>query len=270
MTSQPTTSQPTTLPTTTAPLASGASIPLLGFGTWQLSGDTAREATTTALRVGYRHLDTATVYGNEAEVGAAIKDSGVDREDLFVTSKIPPGEAARAREVLETSLSLLGVAALDLWLIHWTEEGADRNLWAELVQAQADGLVRDVGVSNHSLGQIDELEQATGVRPSVNQIKWSPYLYDADLLAGHRERGVVVEGYSGLKGGTLDEPAVLQVAERTGRTPAQVLIAWQLQHGVVVIPKSTREERIRENGSVGDLLLSEQDMAALDGLARSR
>ncbi|MCW2613592.1 MAG: aldo/keto reductase [Frankiales bacterium] len=260
----------TSLPTTTAPLTSGASIPLLGFGTWQITGDTAREATAAALSVGYRHLDTATVYGNEGEVGAGLADSGLAREDVFLTSKVPPGEAGRAREVLKTSLELLGVDALDLWLIHWTEGGADRNLWAELVQAQADGLVRDVGVSNHSLEQVDELAHATGVRPSVNQVKWSPYLYDAALLAGHRERGVVVEGYSGLKGGTLDEPAVRAVAERTGRTPAQVLIAWQLQHGVVVLPKSTRPERIRENGDVGDLVLSDDDMAAIDGLAGSR
>lgn len=260
----------TTLPTTSAPLPSGASIPLLGFGTWQLTGDTAREATSAALRVGYRHLDTATVYGNEAEVGAALRGSGVARDEVFVTSKVPPGEAARAREVLQDSLRLLGIDALDLWLVHWTEDGADPALWADLCQAQADGLVRDVGVSNHSLAQIDELEQATGVRPAVNQIKWSPFLHDAALLDGHRERGVVVEGYSGLKGGTLEDPAVQQVAARTGRTPAQVLIAWQLQHGVVVIPKSTQESRIRENGDVGDLVLSAQDMAALDGRAGSR
>ena len=257
----------TSPPTTTAPLTSGASIPLLGFGTWQLTGDTATEATATALRVGYRHLDTATAYGNEGQVGAALRESGVAREDVFVTTKIPPTEAARARQVLETSLRLLGVDALDLWLIHWTEDGANRNLWAEVVQAQADGLVRDVGVSNHSLAQLDELEHATGVRPAVNQIRWSPLVHDAALLEGHRERGVVVEGYSGLKGGTMELPAVVEVARRLDRTPAQVLVAWQLQHGLVVIPKSTKEARIRENADVADLVLSPDDMAALDGLA---
>jgi len=258
----------TSLPTTTAPLSSGATIPLLGFGTWQLTGDTAHEASRTALEVGYRHLDTATVYGNEGDVGRALRDSGVPRDEVFVTSKIPPDQAGRAREVLQDSLRLLDIDALDLWLIHWTEDGANTALWADLVQAQTDGLVRDIGVSNHSLGQIDQLEQATGVRPAVNQIKWQPYLYDAALLTGHRERKVVVEGYSGLKGGTLGEPVVQQVAERTGRTPAQVLIAWQLQHGVVVIPRSTKADRIRENGDVGGLSLSASDMAALDALAR--
>ena len=259
-----------TLPSTTAPLASGAALPLLGFGTWQLTGDSAVTATAAALRTGYRHLDTATVYGNEGQVGQALRDSGVPREQVFVTSKIPPGEAGRAREVLEESLRLLGTETLDLWLIHWTEGGADRGLWADLLQAQADGAVRDVGVSNHSLAELDELEHATGVRPAVNQIKWSPYLHDPALLEGHRERGVVVEGYSGLKGGTMDEPVVRQVAERTGRTPAQVLIAWQVQHGVVVLPKSTSEQRIRENAAVGDLVLSDEDVAAIDALAGSR
>ncbi len=257
----------TSLPTTSAPLSSGATIPLLGFGTWQLEGDVARDATATALRVGYRHLDTATVYGNEGEVGQALRDSGVPREEVFVTSKIPPGEAGRAREVLGTSLRLLGVDALDLWLIHWTEDGANPALWAELVKAQVDGLVRDIGVSNHSLAQVDELEQATGVRPAANQIKWSPLLHDAALLEGHRDRGLVVEGYSGLKGGTRELAPVVEVAGRLGRTPAQVLIAWQLQHGIVVIPKSTKEERIRENGDVAGLVLSAEDLASLDGLA---
>ena len=257
----------TSLPTTTAPLTSGATIPLLGFGTWQLTGDTATAATATALSVGYRHLDTATVYGNEGEVGAALRESGVPRDEVFVTSKVPPSEAARARAVLETSLRLLGVDALDLWLIHWTEDGADRDLWAELVRAQADGLVRDVGVSNHSLAQLDELEHATGVRPAVNQIKWSPLLHDAALLEGHRERGVVVEGYSGLKGGTMELPAVVELATRLERTPAQVLVAWQLQHGMVVIPKSTKPARIRENADVADIVLSASDLASLDALA---
>ena len=257
----------TSLPTTTATLTSGASIPLLGFGTWQLTGGTAATATEAALRTGYRHLDTATIYGNEGEVGRALAASGVAREEVFITSKVPPSEAARALEVLQTSLRLLAVQALDLWLIHWTEDGADTGLWASLVQAQNDGLVRDIGVSNHSLAQIDELADASGVRPAVNQIKWSPYLYDADLLDGHRERGVVVEGYSGLKGGTLEEPVVHGIAERLGRTPAQVLIAWQIARGVVVIPKSTRPERIRDNGDVGDLVLEGEDLMAIDALA---
>lgn len=254
----------TTLPTTTAPLASGAQIPLLGFGTWQLTGPTAEQATVMALEVGYRHLDTATVYGNEAEIGRALASSGLERDQIFVTSKCPPDQASEARQVLEASLQLLGVDALDLWLIHWNEGSANPSMWATFVQAQADGLVRDIGVSNHSLAQIDELEQATGVRPAVNQIKWSPLLFDQSVLDGHAERAIVIEGYSGLKGGTMDRPAVREIATRLGRTPAQVLIAWQLQQGVVAIPKSTRQERIHENADVADLVLSEADRAAID------
>lgn len=256
-----------TLPPLHATLASGAQIPLLGFGTWQLEGAGAVQATRTALELGYRHLDTATVYGNEQEVGTALRESGVPRGDVFVTTKIPPDAAGEAQATLQSSLRLLGTGSVDLWLIHWTDGSAHVDLWRELVRAQSDGLVHDIGVSNYSLAQIDEVTEATGVRPAVNQISWSPFRYDAELLEGHRQRGIVVEGYSGLKRGTMDHPVVQEVAARVGRTPAQVLIRWQLQHGVVVIPKSTNPERIRQNADVADLVLSHDDMAALDGLA---
>ena len=255
------------VPRTAAPLPSGAAIPLVGFGTWQLTGAEATAATGTALRLGYRHLDTATIYRNERAVGAGLRDSGLPREEVFVTTKLPPDAEAAPRTVLQQSLEQLGTDRVDLWLIHWPGE-ANVELWRAFVEAQADGLVRDIGVSNFTLAQIDELANTTGVQPAVNQIKWSPYLYDASLLGGHRVRGVVVEGYSGLKGGTLQEPVVRQIAERHGATPAQVLVRWQVQHGVVVIPKSTREERIRENADVDGLVLSDDEMAAVDGLAR--
>lgn len=256
-----------TLPPLSAHLASGASIPLLGFGTWQIEGPTAVQATGTALSLGYRHLDTATVYGNEQEVGTALRESGIARDEVFVTTKIPPNLASNAAATLATSLRLLDVGHVDLWLIHWTEDSAAVDLWRELVRAQADGLARDIGVSNYSLAQIDELADATGVRPAVNQIPWSPFRFDAALLEGHRERDIVVEGYSGLKRGTMEHPVVQETAARVGRTPAQVLIRWQLQHGIVVIPKSTNPERIRQNADVADLTLSDEDMTALDGLA---
>lgn len=255
------------IPRTAAPLPSGAAMPLVGFGTWQLSGAEATTATATALALGYRHLDTATIYRNEREVGAGLLASGLPREKVFVTTKLPPDHDAPPRATLEQSLQKLGTDVVDLWLIHWPGQ-ADLELWREFVRAQQDGLVRDIGVSNFTLAQIDELADATGVQPAVNQIKWSPYLYDAALLDGHRERGIVVEGYSGLKGGTLQEPVVAQIAERHGATPAQVLVSWQVQHGVVAIPKSTREQRIRENADVDGLVLTEAEMAALDGLAR--
>lgn len=249
-------------PTTTTPLTSGAGMPLLGFGTWRLSGDTATEATAAALAAGYRHLDTATLYGNEAEVGAALRDSGAD--GVFLTTKLPPDRADRARATLEGSLAMLGVDALDMWLVHWPPADSVA-LWHEFVQAREDGLVRDIGVSNYSFAQLDALTEATGVTPAVNQIRWSPFLYDDAVLQGHRDRGVVLEGYSGLKGGTLDDPVVRGVAERLGRTPAQVIVRWHLQHDTVVIPKSADPGRIAANADV-DFSLTEQDMAALDGL----
>lgn len=253
------------VPTTTAALPSGGAIPLLGFGTWQLSGKTATTSVATALEAGYRHLDTATIYENEAEVGAGLRESGVAREQVFVTTKCPPDKAAHALNVLEQSLQALAVDAVDLWLVHWPPPDPVA-LWEDFVGAQESGLARDIGVSNFSLAQLDELEQATGVRPAVNQCKWSPLLFDQAFLDGHAERGVVLEGYSGLKGGTLEHPVVTGIAERIGRTPAQVINRWHLDHGVVTIPKSATPERIRSNADVGGVTLSAHDLAALDAL----
>ena len=251
------------VPTERAALPAGGAIPLLGFGTWQLSGATARASVAHALEAGYRHLDTATIYRNEAEVGAGLRDSGVDRREVFLTTKCPPDRAAEARTVLEQSLEALGVDAVDLWLVHWPPDDLVA-LWEVFLQAQADGLTVDVGVSNYDVDQLDEVERATGVRPAVNQCRWSPLLFDRAFLAGHRERGVVLEGYSGLRGGALEHPVVTRTAERLGRTPAQVINRWHLQHGVVTIPKSATPERIRSNADLAGFQLTDQDMSALD------
>jgi diketogulonate reductase-like aldo/keto reductase len=259
---------PPQLPADAATLPSGARMPLLGFGTWQIKGDEAVQATSAALRSGYRHLDTATVYGNEAEVGRALSGSGVDRDEVFVTTKCPPRNAGRELETLQESLAALGTDHVDLWLIHWSGgDDTDLGLWRAFVQAQEQGLARDIGVSNFSAAQVDALTEATGVAPAVNQIEWSPLLYDAEVLEQHRSRGVTLEGYSALRGGTLEHPAIVEVAERTGRTPAQVIVRWHLQHGVVVIPKSRDAGRIASNADVGGFELSDDDMATLDGLA---
>jgi 2,5-diketo-D-gluconate reductase A len=252
------------VPTATAPLPSGAGMPLLGFGTWRLSGDQARHATADALAAGYRHVDTATMYRNEREVGRAVREHG--RDGVFVTTKLPADRAGRERRTLEESLEQLGLDVLDLWLVHWPPGGAGVPVWEQFVAAREDGLVRDIGVSNYSLEQVDELERATGVRPAVNQVRWSPLLFDRAALDGHRERGVALEGYSALKGGTLGHPVVTGIAERLGRSPAQVLVRWHLEHGVVVIPKSARPERIRGNADVGGFALGADDVAALDAL----
>ena len=256
-----------TFPTQSAELASGATMPLLGFGTWQITGPAAATATRTALDTGYRHIDTATLYGNEREVGEAVVASGVARDELFITTKMPPDRDGEARQVLEESLRLLGTDYVDLWLIHWTpSDGLGLGAWREFVRAQSDGLARDIGVSNYSVAQIDALAEETGVRPTVNQIRWSPLLFDATVQREHRERGVVLEGYSALRGGTLENPVIGGIAERLGRTPAQVILRWHLQHDVVAIPKSVSEERIAANADLGGFELTDDDMAALDAL----
>ena len=252
------------VPNLTAPLPAGGQMPLLGFGTWQITGPAAQEATETALAAGYRHLDTAMIYGNEREVGAGLATSGVARDEVFVTTKCPPDRASSARQVLEQSLELLGIDQVDLWLVHWS--GAGVPMWETFVAAREDGLARNIGVSNYSLDQLDECERATGVLPAVNQVKWSPLLHDAAVEQGHRDRGVVLEGYSALRGGTLDHPVITGVAERRGRTPAQVIVRWHLEHGTVVIPKSTDPDRIRSNADVDGFTLSADDVAALDAL----
>lgn len=257
------------VPDRTLPLPSGGAIPLLGFGTWQLRGEEARAATTTALRTGYRHLDTATMYDNEEQVGQALRDSGVAREDVFVTTKLPPDHADRARATLGASLTALGVAVVDLWLVHWPPpEEALISTWQAFVAARDEGVVRDIGVSNFSLEQIDALTEASGVTPAVNQINWSPLLFDRSVLEGHAARGVVLQGYSGLRNGALEHPVIVDIADRIRRTPAQVILRWHLHHDTVVIPKSADPGRIAQNADLG-FALSPADLTALDGLAAS-
>ena len=253
-------------PPDTADLPAGGRMPLLGFGTWQIKGKKATESVGWALEAGYRHLDTATVYGNEREVGRGLTDSGVARDDVFVTTKCPPRNTGRELDTLRASLDALSTDHVDLWLIHWPGgSGADVAMWRAFGAAQLQGLARDIGVSNYSLAQLDELIRETGVTPAVNQVEWSPLLFDRAVLDGHRERGIVLEGYSALRGGTLEHPVVTEIADDLGRTPAQVIVRWHLQHGVVVIPKSSHEERIRSNAEVAFELSAEQ-LAALDAL----
>jgi diketogulonate reductase-like aldo/keto reductase len=241
-------------------------MPLLGLGTWQLKGEDATRATADALELGYRHLDTATVYRNEGEVGAGLSQSRLSREQVFLTTKVLPS-AGPPLDRLRESLDLLGTDFVDLWLIHAPpDQGVGAGLWRSLVSAMEDGLAADIGVSNYSLDQIDDLVEQTGVTPAVNQIEWSPLLFDRAVLDGHRERGVVLEGYSALRGGTLEHPVVVEIAERLGRTPAQVIIRWHLEHDVVVIPKSRDRDRIAANADVDQFVLSPDDVAALDAL----
>ncbi|HYI59351.1 MAG TPA: aldo/keto reductase [Microlunatus sp.] len=242
-------------------------MPLLGFGTWQIENDDAPQATTTALELGYRHIDTATGYGNESGIGSALADSGLDRDAVFVTTKLPPDHAGRERRTIEESLTKLGVDHVDLWLVHWPpNKQASPEVWAEVIRAQQDGLATNIGVSNYSLAQIDELIAATGVAPAVNQIKWSPGIYDAGVAGGLAERGVVLEGYSPFKSSNLDDPTLVQIAEAHDATTAQVIVAWHVAHGFVVIPKSVQRERIQANAAGARIQLTDDEVASIDSL----
>jgi 2,5-diketo-D-gluconate reductase A len=244
-------------------------MPLLGLGTWQISNSAAPQATAHALEAGYRHIDTATVYRNEAGIGSALAASTLSRESVFVTTKLPPDRAGRERRTLEESLSKLGLAYVDLWLVHWPPSGrAAPRVWEQFVQARQDGLARAIGVSNYSLRQIDELIEVTGAVPEVNQIRWGPSIYDPAVVSGLRQRGVVLEGYSPFKVSNLSDPTLLSIASQHDATAAQVIVAWHIVHGFVVIPKSSRTDRIVSNAAGARIQLTAEEVAAIDGLSR--
>ena len=248
-------------------LGRNVTMPMVGFGTWQLGGRRAYEAIRYALEIGYRHIDTATMYRNQHEVGQAIQDSGLDRGEVFVTTKLPPGNAGRARATLAESLRALETGYVDLWLIHWPpRRQASVPLWREFLVLRDEGLCRHEGVSNYDIAQIDELIAATGEHPAVNQIPWSPSQYDPALLAAHAGRAVAVEGYSSLKGTRLRDPVLVEIAARHHVTPAHVVLRWHLEHGITVIPKSSKPERIKSNFDLFSFSLTPAEVARLDRL----
>jgi 2,5-diketo-D-gluconate reductase A len=251
----------------------GAQMPIVGFGTWQIQGDAARQAVLIGLEAGYRHIDTATVYGNERQIGQALKDGKIDRDELFITTKLP-GNAKSVRATIEQSLTDLGVDYVDLWLIHWPPAESDgptgnssRALYESMLTLRDEGLARAIGVSNYSIEEIDLLTTATADAPEVNQIPWSPYLHDEAIASDLTLRGVLLEGYSPLKTSRLDDPALEEIASSIGASAAQVVLRWHVQHGIVVIPKSVHRARIRENFDIFGFSLSSDAMRRLDGLA---
>lgn len=253
-----------------AALTSGR-MPLLGFGTWQISNRDASQATAYALQAGYRHIDTATMYQNESGIGKALASVGLPRESVFVTTKLPPAHAGRERRTLGESLTKLGLDYVDLWLVHWPPNGqAAPRVWQQFIRAQQEGLTKAIGVSNYSLRQIDELIQVTGVVPQVNQIRWGPSLYDPAMVSGLQQRGVVLEGYSPFKVSNLKDPTLVSIATRHDATAAQVIVAWHIAHGFVVIPKSVRRERIVANAAGVRIELTPEDVAMIDNLSNAR
>ncbi len=248
------------------PLADGNHIPLLGLGVWQIpNGPTSVNAVRWALELGYRHIDTAQAYGNEGSVGRALKESGVSRDQVFITTKFWPGAHDPVAEA-EGSLSRLGVDYVDLYLIHWPQ-GGPTWAWSGMERARALGYTRSIGVSNFDVRDMDQVIAVATVSPVVNQVQLSPFEYRRKLVDAAEKRGVAVEAYSPLGTGRhLEDETVKRLASRIGRTPAQVLIRWGLQHNLVVIPKSTHRKRIEENARVFDFTLSAGDMAELDAL----
>jgi diketogulonate reductase-like aldo/keto reductase len=247
-------------------LADGNEIPLLGLGVWQVpDGPETENAVRWALELGYRHIDTAQAYGNEGSVGRALRDSGVPREQVFITTKFYPAHDDPEAEA-QRSLERLGIDQVDLYIIHWPQ-GGPTWAWPGMERAQQGGYARSIGVSNFSLGELDELLSIAEIRPVVNQVQFSPFEYRRRLLEACEERGVALEAYSPLGTGRhLSDERVRQIAERVGRTPAQVLLRWCVQRDLIVITKSTHRERIEENAQIFDFALSDDDMAALDAL----
>ena len=247
-------------------LADGNEIPLLGLGVWQVpSGPECENAVRWALELGYRHVDTAQAYGNEESVGRGLRAGGVPREEVFITTKFYPAredpEAAAQR-----SLERLGVDQVDLYIIHWPQ-GGPTWAWPGMERAHERGYARSIGVSNYSVSQLDELMSVAETTPVVNQVQFSPFKYRRKLLEACEKRKVTLEAYSPLGTGRhLSDERVRQIAERVGRTPAQVLLRWCAQRDLVVVMKSTHRERIEENAQIFDFTLSDEDMAALDAL----
>jgi 2,5-diketo-D-gluconate reductase A len=248
-------------------LNNGQVIPQFGFGVFQIEPKKTVAAVSTALEAGYRHIDTAEMYGNEAEVGEAIAASGLDRGDVFITSKLnnDAHEPEAAREAFDETLKALGVDYVDLFLIHWPlpmrYDGDFVSTWKTLEEFYREGRARSVGVSNFQPQHLRRLHNETDVIPAVNQIEAHPYLTQDDVRAFCAQHQIAVEAWSPLgQGSVLDDPVVGRIAERTGKTPAQVVLRWHIQRGDIVFPKSVTPDRIRENIDIFDFELSGADV----------
>ncbi len=247
-------------------LADGVELPMLGLGVWQIpDGPEAQRAVEWALEAGYRHIDTAQVYGNEASVGRAVAESSIPRDELFITTKFLPTRSDPEEEA-KRSLERLGIDRLDLYLVHWPR-GKPRRPWPGMERALERGLTRSIGVSNYGVGDLEQVLAGGGESPVVNQVQFNPFRFRRSLLEACARRAIVLEAYSPLtQARKLDHPVVLNVAEGCGHTPAQVVLRWAVQHGVPVIPKSSRRERIVENSRIFDFAIGEEEMRQLDAL----
>jgi 2,5-diketo-D-gluconate reductase A len=256
-------------------LNDGNSIPQLGFGVFQIEPADTVEAVTLALETGYRHIDTAEMYGNEKEVGEAVRASGLDRAEIFVTSKLNNGfhRPDDARRAFEGTLAALDLGFLDLFLIHWPlptlYDGDFVSTWQALEEFRSEGHLRSIGVSNFQVAHLERLADETDTVPAVNQIEVHPYLTNEEVRAYDREHGIATEAWSPIaQGGVLGDPTITEIAQKVGRTPAQVVLRWHIERGDIVFPKSTTPSRIKENFEIFDFSLDPADVQAISSLDR--
>lgn len=257
----------------TLELNDGNSIPQLGFGVFLVPADEAERAVSEALEAGYRHIDTAAIYGNEEGVGAAIAKSGIARDELFITTKLwnDRHDGDEPDKAIDESLTKLGIDAVDLYLVHWPTPANDNyvHAWEKMIGIRERGLARSIGVSNHLVPHLERIVAETGVTPAVNQIELHPAYQQRDITEWAAAHGVLIESWGPLGQGKYDlfgTDAVASAASETGKTPAQVVLRWHLQKGFIVFPKSVRPERMRENIDVFGFELSDAQMAAIDAL----
>ncbi|WP_433509498.1 aldo/keto reductase [Nonomuraea sp. CA-143628] len=248
----------------------GVQVPQLGFGVWQVPNDEAEQVVTTALEVGYRHIDTAGAYGNEEGVGRAVRASGIPREKLFVTTKLFNNNHGRAEEAFDESLSRLGLDYVDLYLIHWPVPSQDKYLqaWRGLEKIYRQGRAKAIGVSNFTPETLTRVIDEADITPAINQIELHPHFQQRRMRQFHEDNGILTEAWSplGQGKGLLGDPALAVLSEKHARTPAQIVLRWHIQLGNVVIPKSVTPARIKENFEVFDFVLDTEDMAAIGAL----
>jgi len=251
-------------------LNDGHKIPVVGLGTWKSEpGEATYKAVLASINAGYRHIDTARAYDNETDVGRAVKDSDIGRENLFITTKLWNKDQGydTAIEACEKSLARLSCDYIDLYLIHWPLKGKRNDSWKAFIELQLRGLCRSIGVSNFTIEHLIELEDKFGIIPAANQVEFHPYHYQKELLEYCNSKNIVIEAYSPLvHAKRMDEPRLVSISEEMGKTPAQILIRWAMQRGMVVLPKSVNQGRIVENFSVFDFEISDSLMKRLDDL----
>lgn len=254
-------------------LNNGVKMPWLGLGVFKTQeGEEVINAVKDAVSVGYRSIDTASVYKNETGVGQAIRECGIPREELFITTKVWNSDQGyeATLQAFENSRKKLGLEVIDLYLVHWAVLSKYRETWKALIHLYQEGVVRAIGVSNHQISHLKEIIEDTGVIPAVNQVECHPLLTQKELLQFCQEQGIQLEAWSPLIRGNLDEPVVLDLAAKYGKTAAQVVLRWDIQNSVVTIPKSVHKNRIIENSQIFDFTLSPEDMMKIDSLNQNK